>query len=78
MERLDPADLDRAFDLARLPAQTLVIRFGPREDVIVGRYPIITVNFAAGGLAGEFHFVTDQSCLDLFARDLSSAIGDVG
>jgi hypothetical protein len=32
--------------------------------------PVVTIAFSVGALRGEFHFVTDQSCLTLFAQDL--------
>jgi hypothetical protein len=63
-------DLNADFELARLPGQSLHIRFGQRPDTISGRHPVITISFSAGKLRSEFCFVTDQSCLALFVQEL--------
>ncbi|HZF54819.1 MAG TPA: hypothetical protein VE093_39490 [Polyangiaceae bacterium] len=78
MHQLDPTDLDGEFQLACLPGQSVALRFGARREVSAGRNPIVTVAFAAGALMGEFHFFTDQSCLELFRRDLSAALQSSG
>ena len=70
LDRLVSDDLSADFQLARLPGQSLHIRFGPRADTISERNPVVTIAFSVGALRGEFHFVTDQSCLTLFAQDL--------
>jgi hypothetical protein len=64
-------DLSANFQLARLPGQSVLIRFGPRSDTDSRLNPVVTITFSAGALQGEFHFVTDQSCLAGFVRDLS-------
>jgi hypothetical protein len=78
MHRLDPDDLDGEFQLACLPGQCVTLRFGARPDVSHDRNPVVTVAFAAGALTGEFNFTTDQSCLELFRRDLSAALQSSG
>jgi hypothetical protein len=74
LERLIADDLSAEFQLARLPGQSIRVRFGRRDDIISERHPVFTVCFSAGALQGEFHFVTDQSCLALFAEELSTEL----
>lgn len=74
LDRLDAEDLNSAFELARLPGQSINIRFGPRSDIVSALNPVVSIAFAAGALHGEFHFVTDQSCLALFAKELSDEL----
>jgi len=69
-------ELNREFELARLPGQTIRIRIGPRQDTTSHLNPVVSITFSAGGLRGEFHFVTDQSCLALFARELSAQLAE--
>jgi hypothetical protein len=64
-------DLNGAFQLATLPGQCIHVRFGPRPDTISNLNPVVTLTFSAGAYQGEFHFVTDQSCLAVFSQDLS-------
>ena len=59
------------FQLARLPGQSLKLIFGPREDTIDERKPVVTVELKANSFRTDFHFVTDQSCLAIFAQHLS-------
>ncbi len=72
LDRLIAVDLNAEFELARLPSQSVKLRFGARDDTISGRHPVVSISFSAGALQGAFHFVTDQSCLALFAEELSS------
>jgi hypothetical protein len=72
LDRLVADDLNAEFELARLPGQSVLMRFGARDDTISDRHPVFSVSFSAGALHGEFHFVADQSCLALFAEGLSS------
>ena len=74
LERLIADELSAEFQLARLPGQSICIRLGPRDGTISDRHPVFTVYFSAGALQGEFHFVTDQSCLALFAEELSTEL----
>ena len=67
-------DLDAEFQLARLPGQSVLVRFGSRPDTISHLNPVVTIRFSAGALHGEFHFVTDQSCLSLFAQELATPL----
>jgi hypothetical protein len=62
------------FQLARLPHQTVNVRFGARSDTIQSLNPVVSINFSAGTLHGQFHFVTDQSCLSIFAEELSTQL----
>jgi hypothetical protein len=74
LERLIADDLSAEFQLARLPGQSIRVRLGPRDDTISDRHPVFTISFSAGSLQGEFHFVTDQSCLALFVEELSTEL----
>jgi hypothetical protein len=74
IDRLRAGDLSSEFQLARLPGQSVCVRFGARDDTVSERHPVFTVSFSAGALRGEFHFVTDQSCLTLFAQELSTEL----
>lgn len=75
LERLVSDELDGAFELASLPRQRLAIRFGPRPDSDYNvDHPTVTVSYSAGSLVGESHFVTDQSCLGIFAQEISAEL----
>ncbi|HEU4714551.1 MAG TPA: hypothetical protein VFS76_23505 [Pyrinomonadaceae bacterium] len=74
LDHLVAADLSAEFQLARLPGQSVHIRFGPRADTISGRHPVVSITYLAGALHGEFYFVTDQSCLGGFVEELSAAV----
>jgi hypothetical protein len=74
MEQLRPEGLSADFELARLPGQSVRVRFGPRPDTISDLNPVVSITFSAGAMEGKFHFVTDQSCLALFAQELSGAL----
>jgi hypothetical protein len=74
LDRLIAEDLSAEFQLARLPGQSIRVRFGPRDDTISDRHPVLSISFSAGALQGEFHFVTDQSCLAVFAEELSTEL----
>lgn len=78
LRELTQAFLGGEFQLARLPGQTAIIRFGARPEVDDRRNPIVTAFLAAGALSGEFHFSTDQSCLDAFRRQLDSRLDGTG
>ena len=67
-------DLNAGFLLARLPEQNLQIRFEPSPEQTFNPHPLVTIHFGAGALRGEFQFVTDQSCLSLFAQELSAEL----
>ncbi len=67
-------DWNAEFQLARLPGQSVCVRFGPRADTISERHPVCSISFSAGALHGELFFVTDQSCLALFAKELSTEL----
>jgi len=73
IDRLKADDLSAEFQLARLPGQSVCVRFGGRPDTI-SECPVCSVTLSAGALLGDFHFVTDQSCLALFAKELSSEL----
>jgi hypothetical protein len=78
LHELTPESLSGEFQLARLPGQAALIRFGERPDVDDRRNPIVTVSLAAGGFSGEVHFPTDQSCLEAFHRQLGSRLEGAG
>jgi hypothetical protein len=73
LERLIGDDLS-SFELANQPGQRVYIGFGPRSDTISGLNPVVTIAISAGKLCGEFHFATDQSCLTMFAQELSAQL----
>jgi len=51
----------------------LELCFGPRKDLIPsGSNPTVTVKYEFGRLAGEFPFVTDQTCLRIFCDHIDS------
>ena len=77
LEALVPEALDGAFDPARLPGQAVALVFGARDDTIDTRKPVVAVAIRAGTWACDLHFVTDPSCLRLFAEALSAALADV-
>lgn len=54
--------------------QKLELAFGPREDLVHGRNPVVSIDAEIGKLMWTYHFVTDQSCLRAFATALSAAI----
>ena len=66
--------LNGDFELATLPGQKVCLSFGPRPDVISGMNPVVSILVNAGPFLGQYHFVTDQSCLGHFAHELSSAM----
>ncbi len=77
LQTLDPERLDGEFTFTRLPGQRLTLRFGARQDTVDERKPTVSVFAAAGSLVAEWHFVTDQSCLRLFAQELTSWIDGI-
>ncbi len=74
MEQLMADQLNGEFQLARLPGQSIRLRFRRRDDTISDRHPVISISFSVWALQGEFHFVTDQPCLALFAEELSTEL----
>ena len=63
------------YSLAAQGSSRLDLNFGTRMDVIAsGDKPVVTVIFKTGRINGEFCFVTDQSCLKLFAEDVVRAM----
>jgi hypothetical protein len=74
LDRLDAGSLIADFELASLPGQSVYVCFGPRPDTISHLNPVISIVFSVDALYGEYHFVTDQSCLSLFAQELSEAL----
>jgi hypothetical protein len=72
LDQLDPERLNGTFELARLPGQHLTITFGARPDTIAHFNPVVAVRLVASALRSEFHFVTDQSCLAMFASELAT------
>jgi hypothetical protein len=51
----------------------LLLSFGDREGRISGSNPLVSI-LIQGAMRAECDFVTDQSCMRLFADDLRSAI----
>lgn len=71
---LNVDDLNGEFELARLPHQRVCVRFGPHPGKVSNWNPVVFIIYSAGELRGEFHFETDQSCLTLFAQELSAEL----
>ncbi|MBD9477782.1 hypothetical protein [Pseudoxanthomonas sp. PXM02] len=66
--------LDASFELAEA-GQSFCLRFGPVERVIADAgKPVGSLGFSIGTLSGSAHFVTDPSCLALFADTLGQAL----
>lgn len=66
-----------AYPLARDGYSKLDLTFHDRADTISSDdKPVVTVLFALGRIRGEFSFVTDQSCLGLFAREARNVIAE--
>jgi hypothetical protein len=60
------------FQLGRSPWCKLDLHFAPRADTIASSdKPVVTINLSIGTTLIEFRFVTDQSCLGIFAMSLS-------
>jgi len=72
LDRLIPEQLDGSFELTRLPGQRFSITFGSRTDTIAHLNPVVSIILAAGAFRSAFHFVTDQSCLAIFANEIGS------
>ena len=54
------------------------LTFADRPDTISSDdKPVVTATYRIGRLAGEFSFVTDQSCLANFARDIKRAFAAI-
>lgn len=71
LEQLNAETLAADFRLARLPGQNVHVRFASPPDSACRLNPEVSIEYGAGNLRGEFHFITDQSCLTLFARELA-------
>jgi hypothetical protein len=78
LSELNAELLQGEFQLARMPGQSVRIRFGSRPDVIGGRHVVVTVAFVAGPLSGEYYFLSDQSCLQSFSDELNAALDVTG
>lgn len=75
LDRLVADKLDGEFELACLPHQRVCLRFGSRQDTIADdSHPVVSVLYSAGTMQGEFHFLTDQSCISLFCQELLSEL----
>lgn len=74
LDRLHVDDLSNDFELAGMPGQSVRISFGPRPDTISGLNPVVSITLSAGKWHSDFHFVTDQSCLTIFAQELSAEL----
>jgi hypothetical protein len=75
MSRLVSEELTRSFQLAHLPGQRLSVQFGP--DIHSSQNLAVSIVFSVGEFRGEVHFVTDQSCLNLFMQDLRMSLRGV-
>ena len=65
------------FSLGHNPSNKLDFHFEQRADTIASAdKPVVTIEFSSGTTHIEFRFVTDQSCLGLFAMTLSQLFND--
>ena len=48
----------------------LTLVFGPRPDVLDGNKPVVTIHYKLGRCVGQVFFVTDQSCLRQFSKQI--------
>jgi len=74
LECLIAEHLDAEFELACMCEQKLGVRFGSRQDTISHFNPVVSITLCAGATRNEFHFVSDQSCLGIFAQELFAMI----
>ena len=75
LDHLIVKDLNGDFELARKPGQTIYVRFGPRHGTISGLNPVVSSSlFARVHSTVSLPFVTDQSCLTLYAQELSTLL----
>ena len=72
--QLAPDGLTGDFQMARLPEQSLSLRFSSRSNEVSSMNPIVSITFKASAYCGEFYFVTDQSCLSFFVHELRAAL----
>jgi len=70
IDKIEVDDLSKEFELARLPEQSVLISFGSRADTVSSMNPVVTISFSAGPLKGNHHYITDQTCLEMFAKGL--------
>jgi hypothetical protein len=62
------------FELCRGAYPHITLGFGPREDTIDSRKPVLSVDIKIATIRVETHFVTDQSCLTIFANEVMQAL----
>lgn len=74
LDQLVSGKLEGEFSLTRLPNQILRIRFGRLPDEASGLNPAVWISCAAREFRSEFQFITDQSCLNLFAMELRACL----
>jgi hypothetical protein len=74
LAELVTAKLTTDAPLALPPGQRLDVAFGPRADTLDGMNQTVTLLFGTTRLKGDVHFVTDQSCVRLFANGLAGAL----
>jgi hypothetical protein len=61
------------FELAGQAGQSLRLHFGPRADLVHGPLPALGIDVCEGTFSAHLHFVTDQSCMRIFAEGLGVA-----
>ncbi len=74
LEAMTATPLRGQHKLAYDHRQAFDLFFGPRNDVIATRHQVISIDLCAGRLQAQYYFVTDQSCLRMFADDLSALL----
>ncbi len=74
LEEMKASPLLARFELCRLPGQSVLLEFGPRSDTIDERKPVLSFAAKMGRVSMETHFVTDQSCLAMFADEAAHAM----
>jgi hypothetical protein len=76
LEMLVPERLKGTFALGSLPGQVANLSFGSSTDTISGLNPVLSMSLSAGVLQCSFHFITDQSCLSSFAKEVQRVLSE--
>jgi hypothetical protein len=77
LNEMGETPLQGSFPLALAPSQTLTILFGERKDTASTTNPTVAITLHVGNLRSEYHYITDQSCVRLFADALQTALRKV-
>ena len=73
LEKLAGTEFSAEFRF-NVPSQDILLEFGNRQDLISAQNQGIAVRITSGRFSSQTSFVTDQSCLRLFSRELRREI----